>query len=194
MRWIAACAIGEAIGIAIVSMAYAAGDRSYPEMAGALIIGAGAIEGLALGSAQAFAGRKNGLHFVPWVGATVTAAVIGYGLSFFMQGAASGGDIVQTEPPIAFVLLAGAGLGLLMGVLFGGLQSFVLPSGFSKRSWILRNAIGWAAAMSVIMFAATTAGSDWSLIEVGLSGLAAGAIAGLFVGAATKGGLKQSGD
>lgn len=192
MRWIAACAIGEAIGIAAVSLAYAAGDRQYPEFAGGLILAGGLVEGIALGGAQALAAK---LRPVRWIGATVAAALIGYGLSLLAQGAAAGGEGAghgaAAEPGILMALFAGAGLGLFMGALFGWLQSLALPAGLSKPGWIVRNIVGWAGAMAIIMLGASLAGADWPLFRVALLGAVSGAGAGGLLGIATKGGLQR---
>lgn len=192
MRWIIACMIGEAIGIAVVSLGYALGDRYYPGAAGVLILIAGACEGLSLGTAQAFAGRRFKINFAPWVAATTLAALIGYGLSLVGQGALSGDDAAPAgEPTLWQIIAGGAGLGLFMGLLFGGVQSAVLPAGISRVGWIARNAVGWIPAMAAIMIGASFAGADWPLGEVGLLGLVTGAAAGAFVGAATHGALKN---
>jgi len=190
MRWILACVIGEAIGIAFVSVGYSAADRWFPVFAPALILGTGAIEGLSLGCAQSLAARRYGIRFAPWVSVTVAAALLGYGLSLIGQGAFSGAAVPASspqEPPFYWIAVAGAGLGAFMGLLFGAAQSLVLPAQFSKRSWIIRNVIGWTAAMSAIMVAASLAGADWPLWRVALLGCASGAIAGLALGVATRG-------
>lgn len=193
MGWIVACMIGEAIGIAVVSMGYAAGDRFFPGAALLLVLAAGAFEGLSLGTLQALAGRRYGIERLPWIAATMLAALIGYGLSLWGQrlgGAATAAD-VASEPPFWLIAIAGAGIGLFMGLLFGAAQSFVAPQGVSKCGWILRNTLGWAPAMAGIMVAASIAGGDWPLVKVALLGLAAGAFAGLCVGASTQGGIKR---
>lgn len=190
MRWVVACALGEAIGIAFVSLGYSMGDRLYPHLAPALILAAGAIEGLSLGGAQAVAARERGVRLIPWVSATVAAALAGYGLSLLGQGAFSGAVEAPPsaeEPPAYLIAAAGAGLGAFMGALFGAAQSLVLPAHISKRGWILRNIVGWTAAMAFIMLAASFAGSDWPFWRVALLGCASGVTAGLSLGLATRG-------
>jgi len=193
MRWILACAIGEAIGIAVVSLGYALGDRVFPEITAWLIIAAGAIEGLSLGAAQAAAGRKWGIRAAPWIAATVFAALAGYGLSLVGQGAFSGGESLPQadEPSVILIAAAGAVLGAFMGLLFGAAQSLVLPVGLSRRGWIIRNMIGWTLAMAAIMVAASAAGADWPFWRVSALGAVSGALAGLALGVATRGALQE---
>ena len=191
MRWVVACVIGEAIGIAVVSLGYSMGDRLYPQFAPALVLAAGAVEGLALGGAQAIAGRRFGIKSGRWIAVTVLAALVGYGLSVLGQSAFTGGTIDAAsradEPPFYLIAAAGAGLGAFMGALFGAAQSLVLPAHKSKRGWVLRNIVGWTAAMAFIMLAASFAGSDWPFWRVALLGCASGAAAGLSLGLATRG-------
>ena len=131
-RWLLACLIGEAAGMAGVALAYAALDRGLLEMS-VWILAGGAWEGLCLGTSQAWVLGPRGVRRSGWILMTVLAAVLGYSGS-----------------------LAGSA-----------------------------NAVGWALAMPVIMLAASTAGADWRLEEVGLLGAASGGLAGLLLGVST---------
>ena len=194
MRWVLACAIGEAIGISVVAMAFW-GGADLPFAGGAaLILAGGAVEGLSIGAAQALGARDRGVHAQGWIMATVAAAVAGYALSIAGQAAfqdqsatVAGGD---AGPPIALVLAGGAPLGLTMGCLFGAAQAFgAAPRELARGAWIVRNTGGWAAAMPVIMLSATLIPADASLFEVGMLGAATGGCAGLLLGLATVQGL-----
>lgn len=71
IRWCLACLVGEALGIAIVATAYAALDRGVLADTTNVILTAGAWEGLALGTAQAFVLRRLGVDPLSWIVLTV---------------------------------------------------------------------------------------------------------------------------
>lgn len=70
-RWIAACALAEALGIAVVSITYAAIDRNLVGPAAPWILLAGGWEGLCLGSAQAYFLRRLRISPAFWIGLTI---------------------------------------------------------------------------------------------------------------------------
>lgn len=185
IRWCLACLVGEALGIAIVATAYAALDRGVLTDTTNVILTAGAWEGLALGTAQAFVLRRLGVDPFSWIVLTVAGAVTGYGLSI-IGGAGSGEESPgAAEPALWLMALLGAGLGVVMGLLMGGLQGLAFRGIVTIRRWALANAVGWAPAMAVIIIAAGLPGYAWPLPAVALLGTASGAIAGLCVGAVT---------
>lgn len=48
LRWVIACAVGEAMGIGVVAATYAAIDRGFQQVAAVWILAAGAWEGICL--------------------------------------------------------------------------------------------------------------------------------------------------
>lgn len=182
-RWVVACAVGEALGIAVVGTAYAAIDRGLLSTAPGWIIFAGAWEGFCLGGAQAIVLRQLGASPLYWIVLTVAAAVIGYTLS--LAGGAGGADSNAAEPSALMLALLGAGFGVVMGLLMGAIQWLAAPVAFPFWLWLVANAIGWGPAMAVIMIAATSADRTWPLYAITAMGAASGAIAGLSVGVAT---------
>lgn len=176
--------MAEVLGIAVVSVTYAAIDRGLIAPAAPWILLAGGWEGLCLGLAQAFFLRRLHINPALWIGLTVLGAVAGYGLSL-LGGA--GGENAGTayDPPLWMMALLGAGAGLGMGVAMGLIQVPALRGRLSAKGWIAANAIGWMPAMAVIMAAAGLAERNWSLLQVAFAGGLSGGVAGLCVGAAT---------
>ncbi len=178
--WIAANALGEAIGIAVVATIYAALERGVVHGEVPWILAAGAWEGLCLGIAQSLMLRRLGINALHWTGMTIIAATAGYGLS--LAGGAGGGAEAVAEPGLLLIVVMGAGLGLFMGLMMGAAQWLAAPRRLSILRWCLANGLGWMPAMVAIMVAATSAGAGSSLLFVALTGLAAGSVAGGFVG------------
>lgn len=182
-RWISACGAGEAAGIAVVATVYAALDRGLISGAVPWILAAGAWEGLCLGAFQATQLRRMGISSERWIGFTVLGALLGYGLSL-LGGAGSQGE-ADAEPAISLILILGAGMGVVMGALMGALQSFAGRNVLNIGRWTLANTGGWAVAMVVIMFAASSVQSGWPLGAIAVVGAVSGGIAGLALGAVT---------
>jgi len=186
LRWIISCGIGEALGIAVVAATYAALDRGLLHQAALPILGAGAWEGLCLGTAQAIVLSRFGVRPLRWIGATMLGAVIGYALSLAGGAGGEGGSALQaSEPAMWLMALLGAGLGVAMGSLLGAVQWLVARRAIGLRAWVIANAIGWAPAMAIVMLAAGMPERTWSLPLIAGVGAIAGALAGLSVSAAT---------
>ncbi len=181
LKWVIACALGEALGIAAVATTYSAIDREVLAPAAPWILGAGAWEGLCLGAAQALILRALSVRPGSWIALTVFAAAAGYGLS--LVGGAGGA--AGSAPSLGVMLGLGAALGAVMGALMGATQWIAARGKLAFFPWIGANALGWAPAMAVIMLAATSVPGSWPLYCIALAGAGAGAIAGLLVGAAT---------
>jgi hypothetical protein len=188
LRWIIACILGEAAGIAVVAATYAALDRGLIQTPLWILV-AGAWEGLCLGALQALVLRRFGVRFGGWLIATVLSAAIGYGLSL-VAGAGGAGDSAA-EPGLALLIALGAAMGVAMGALIGAAQWLAAQRALSFARWTNANAIGWAPAMAIIMIAATSVSSDWALPHIALAGALAGAAAGLAVGLATSAALPK---
>lgn len=183
-RWIVACVFGEALGIAAVATTYAAIDRGLLQSQVAWVLSAGAWEGLCLGVAQALVLRTFGVRLSLWVPFTMLGALAGYALSL-LGGAGADGAAGGDEPSAAVLLGLGAAMGVAMGMLMGVVQWAAARDTIALFPWVGANAVGWAPAMATIMLAATSVDRAWPLFVIALIGAAAGAVAGLFVGAAT---------
>jgi len=193
LLWVLANIFGEALGMAAVAVGFFLVQQN---MAGPeAIAGAGLIEGFMLGVFQFWAGRKVGLRGTAWVGATMLAGLVGYGLVGLamashaapltdMQG------IEPVEPALWLIGLLGAGMGLVLGGIFGFVQCWALPRRVPKGRWVWRNAIGWSCGMAIIMVAASTVPEGAGLDVVAVRGLLAGGLAGLCLGLATLGALQ----
>ena len=183
-RWILSCALGETLGIAAVAVAFAAVSRGLVPSAPS-ILGAGAWEGLCLGTAQALVLRSLGVRRGAWIAATVLIATIGYGGALAMG--AGGVDTGQgaAEPPFGLVLMGAAAMGAGMGLMMGAVQWLAARTILPPGRWVLGNMIGWTPAMIAIFVPATLVGATTPLFEVAALGAASGAVAGLCVGLAT---------
>jgi hypothetical protein len=182
LKWVASCAAGEALGIALVATTYAAIERGHLAPAAPWILAAGALEGLCVGAAQAVILRQIGIRPLTWIALTVLAAAGGYGLSL-VGGAGEAGE--GPEPNLAMLLGLGGAMGAVMGVVMGAAQLAGAAGRLAPLRWIGANALGWAPAMAIIMVAATSVQGSWPLYGIALAGAGAGAMAGLLVGAAT---------
>jgi len=187
--WIFACAGGEAAGIAAVATVYAMIDRGLIGSQASWILAVGAWEGFCLGLAQALVLSRKGVAMNRWIMSTMAGAVVGYGLS--QLGGAGGGAESHVEPAIWLVVAMGVAFGLGMGALMGFVQWLGAREFLSAGRWIVRNMAGWALAMAIIMFAASSVGRTTPLVAVtGIGGLS-GAIAGLMLGIVTRAGLPR---
>ena len=181
--WVLACALGEALGIALVAVTYAAIEAGHAARPGLWIIAAGAWEGVCLGAAQALILFSAATVRARWIAATMLGAAVGYALT--IVGGAGNAGAAQTDPAPLLLALAGAALGLFMGALLGAAQWLSVRERLSPRRWIAANAVGWAAAMAVIMLAASAVPAGWRLSAVASFGAAVGSAAGICVGLAT---------
>ncbi len=181
-RWLLHCSFGEAAGIAVVALAYAAADRGLVALVPAVLV-AGAWEGLCLGIAQALLLSRAGVGVVHWVLATLLAATLGYGLS--LLGGAGAGSAEGPEPSLALMLAAAALLGAVMGLMMGAIQWTAARLFLEPRPWIWRNAAGWALAMPAIFAGSASVGSDWPLAAIALTGAVSGGVAGALLGLLT---------
>ncbi|MFN0248543.1 MAG: SDR family NAD(P)-dependent oxidoreductase, partial [Kofleriaceae bacterium] len=191
-RWIAACAIAEAIGIgtaALVAVVFATllgPTDSTPRVIALLaaMAAAGAVEGGTLGFLQwrLLHERLPRLRRGEWVGITVAVAVV-----FWVAGMAgpalsqNGGD---SGPGLGLTMILAAGLGMGAGAVFGGAQWFVLRH-HARRSgqWIAIHVPAWAAAMAAIFLGATLPDASWSPAAIVVSGVLGGALGGVLLGA-----------
>ncbi len=187
-KWTAACVAGEMIGIGTAAAVVTTLDNPIWAWLGA--IGAGAVEGLALGGFQWLALRRK-LAALParrWIGATVALAVTGWAAGMLpstLAGQDTGGS--TGAPPAAWLLalLAVAG-GLGAGAAVGAVQAWAMRGyATGRRGWVAVNAAGWALALCWIFLFAALPAADWPWWTTAGSGLLAGAASGITVGVIT---------
>lgn len=189
-KWIAFCAIGEALGIAGVATGYALADRGLAPLVPAVLL-AGAWEGLALGAMQAAFLRRFGVRFGIWVPATVAAALLGYGMSL-LGGAGATEAPASPEPALITILGLAAAMGAVMGAIMGAVQGVAGRPAIAFRPWVAANAVGWALAMVAIFGGSALATSVMPLVAVTALGAVSGALAGGLLGLATSFALPES--
>lgn len=194
LRWTALCAAAEAVGMTASAGAARAGqaltDRPGPlggaGVALAVVVAGGLVEGVALGSAQAWPlGRwLTSLRRGRYVLATVLVAGLGWAAA--SAPAVLGGDDGGAAPPLGLVLLGAAGIGLVMGPLLGSAQAAALRGAAPHPwRWIGANALAWPGAMCLIFLGASVPGTDWPLGALLLEGAVTGAVAGTALGLVT---------
>jgi len=160
LKWIFACALGEALGIAAAATTYSAIDRGLLAPAAPWILGAGAWESPCLDAAPALILRGLGVRPGVWIALTMLAAAVGYGLSLLV-GAGGAGE--GSEPALGVLLGLGAMMGAGMCALMGATQRIGARRKLAFLPWIGANALGWAPAMAIIMIAARSVPRSWPL-------------------------------
>ncbi|WP_157520085.1 hypothetical protein [Nocardioides dokdonensis] len=195
--WAAALALAEAVGLAAAAGASQAvtawstepGAKGSTGLALALVVGAGLVEGLALGSAQGWLlGRwLPRLRRTRFVVATLLVAGLGWaaGAAPAVLGQEQAGEAPST-PPLAFMLLGAIGVGLVMGPVLGLAQAWALrPAVRHARAWVVANALAWPVVMVVIFLGASLPGHGWPVAAIVATGGATGAVAGGVLGLTT---------
>jgi hypothetical protein len=183
-RWVIACTLAEAAGIAVVAVAFAAVSRGLAPSAPA-IMAAGAWEGLCLGAAQALFLSALGVRPAPWIAATVAIAAAGYGGALAFGAGGPDPAVPAPDPPLALLVGGAAAMGAGMGALMGAAQALAARGTLPPGRWILANVLGWTPAMVAIFLPAAMVSATAPLTVVALLGAASGAMAGLCVGLAT---------
>jgi hypothetical protein len=191
-RWMALCALAEAVGMTAVASAARLGDRLVTPPHGVagtaalvgLAVAGGVVEALALGAATARALRATvrGLPVRRWI--VVTTLVAGLSWAAGSLPSALAGDAADTGSPAPALILAGAaGIGLGTGALLGAAQSLVLR-GRARHPWrwAVASTAAWPLPMVVIFAGATLPGAEWSPGAVLLLAAATGAVAGAALG------------
>ena len=193
-RWAVLCALAEAVGIGTAAGA-ARLTQDLADRPGAvgtawfallLIVGAGLVEGAALGAAQTWLLGSWLPALRRWRYLLVTVLVAGVGWAAASARATLTADDRGTSPPVSLVLLGAAGLGLAMGALLGAAQAAVLRGAVPRPwRWVVANAVAWPPAMVLIFVGATSARADWAWGWVVLLGAGTGATAGAVLGLVT---------
>lgn len=194
LAWVVLIALAELVGVLLGASWWVWADGLMPEPDGLfwqicmLLLKAlsGVPEGMVLGLVQAnlMSRRLPELSIVRWITATCAVAMVGWavGSSFSIFAAGDGGTTGGFDPGVGQTILMAAGFGVLVGALFGGVQTLVLSGlGVVRWPWIVGNAVGWSLALPVIYLAA----SGWAVGPVWALGAIGGLVAGALVGVAT---------
>lgn len=194
-RWIVHCGVGEMIGVAVVAGAATALNHTLGEpeaLSGrllvlAVMVAAGAVEGLSLGYFQWRVLRAH-LPELPagrWIGVTALAAAGGWLLGMLPPTLLQSGSML-VEPVISDTFFVVLLLGLVTGTVFGAAQAWVLRRHVPHPArWIAANALGWSVAMLWIFLAASLPNESTPALTVVVLGAAGGLVAGLCLGAIT---------
>ena len=200
-RWVVSVGIAEFIGIGVATVAFIACNKLIGEPVAwwqkstvlAAIIVAGGIEGWLVGYFQA----KRLRELIPeldsraWIRRTVALAASTWFLGmlpstiFFADAAAD--NAPTPDFPLWLTILSAMLMGLLFGAVFGWVQMPVLKLqvGRPARSWVLANALAWAAGLWWVFFFAALPDGTEPLLFIVAGGVLSGLLMGLTVGFVT---------
>ncbi|MGD9960127.1 nitroreductase/quinone reductase family protein [Nocardioides sp.] len=193
-RWVAVCAAAEAIGMTAAAGAARYADHVLQDrtsvtvaLAAAVIVTGGLVEGTALAVGQGVTLRRSvpSIRFRSYVLVTVLVAGLGWTAGSLPSLAASSSS--AAAPAWWLMVLAGAGMGLVMGPLLGTAQALVLRASVRRPwTWVLANLLAWTPTMAVMMVGASIPSASWStpvvLVWAVFVGTLAGALLGLVLG------------
>ena len=199
LRWTAACALGEFLGIGAaagigfgVMMSMGEPDTLGKKLLVMLVaVVSGVIEGLITGSLQWMVLREKfaNVRAKNWLFYTALGAVVGWILGMapptFLMG-----QLGTASPPPEFssalIALLAAGAGVVLGALFGFCQWLELRKHVAHATrWILANSFAWTIGLAIIYLGASTPEAQTPLVTVIIIGTVSGLLAGLSVGAVT---------
>jgi hypothetical protein len=149
-RWFVTVTLGEFLGFAVPALVGAATANASPLVAAVAILVAGAVEGAALGTAQAAVLRRAlpGLRSDEWIIATTVGAVIAYAIGMSPSTAAGLG----LDLPLEVLILAGPVLGVALLLTIGTAQWTVLRREVPRSTgWIAVTALAWAVGLGVFL-------------------------------------------
>lgn len=198
-RWVAANALSELVGLGVTFMAIGLlVSRMEQSVTGILLsfgitVACGAIEASIVGMAQWWAMHPwfPQIGRLAWWRATLTGALVGYGLGYLPSTLMSMGEASTqapvTEPPQWVTLLFAAGLGAVAGAVLSFAQWLVLRRKVERAGlWIPANMLAWTVGMPIIFWGIDLAfkmAAVWqSALVVAAALLAAGAIVGAIHG------------
>jgi len=203
LRWVAANALGEMVGLGATTAAIAVAFSSLEEQAGVgsvfllflLAVASGAIEATVVGMAQWWAMHPwfPAITRRAWWLATLIGALVAYVLGYLPSTLMSlGSDASQsqvTEPPQWVVLLLAAGMGAVAGAVLSFAQWRALRSRVPRAGWwVPANMLAWSAGMPIIFWGIDAAqkGQPLAQMILLLAGclLLSGAVVGGIHGAA----------
>jgi hypothetical protein len=196
LRWVLACLVGEAMGIAVAAGGFWASDVVYPEPRGAaarvagwlVVVTAGAIEGAALGTATWWVLRDRipALPAVRWIGAMIAVAAAGWAVGM-LPSTVNTSAVDGAGPPWWLGLLVIAVGGAAGGAVVGAAQAWALrgfASGLGR--WVVLNTVAWPLALLEIFAVAGLARPSLPVGAVlaigGLAGIGSGLVVGLVTG------------
>lgn len=203
LRWVAANAVGEMVGLGATTAVIAVAFSGIEEQAGVrsvlllflLAVASGAIEATVVGVSQWWAMHPwfPAITRRVWWLATLIGALVAYVLGYLPSTLMSlGSDASQapvTEPPQWAVLLLAAGMGAVGGAVLSFAQWRALRNRVPHAGWwVPANMLAWAAGMPVIFWGidASQKGQPLAQMILLLAGclLLSGAIVGGIHGAA----------
>jgi MFS family permease len=191
LRWISACAIGESIGLTtsgivaalVVPLVVDESAEPSPVILRAIMIGAGALEGAALGMAQqAVLGRwLESFSRRAWVLATSLGMAAGWALGTVLTS----GDTPE-QPNVGTMILYAVLMGAALGSVMGIASALVLRETSARLGpFVASSAVAWACAMVVSYFGANALpAGDYGPLAL-VFGLVTGAGMGGLVGLGT---------
>jgi hypothetical protein len=142
--------VAEFAGFAVPATVAVLTAHAAVPLAVAAVLGAGAVEGAALGWGQATVLRRAvpAIASRRWIAATSVAAVIAYTLGLMPSTFA---DTVRTWPP-ALTAAAGLVAGSALLATIGTAQWLILRHHLShSRRWIATTALAWLAGLAVFL-------------------------------------------
>lgn len=178
-RWVVVVSLAEFAGFAAPATVAAATATTATWIATPALVAAGCLEGLLLGSGQAWCLR----HTVPgfssrgWIRATVAGAALAWCIGMLPSVTYGWWSDwpVSVLAPVAVVL----GTGLLLSI--GTAQALSLPRGAHKRAWVLTTAAAWTVGLGAFTVVTTPwwqpGQSAAQVIGIGVVGGAAMAVA-----------------
>lgn len=201
LPWVLYCGAGSFLGIAVAATTIFllnewlgdTPDNDARMLALSVMLLAGVAEGALIGLFQWRILRKllPGITAKSWLGITILAAVIGWGLGMMPATWLEQQATQPTESSLLWQMVAGGiGTGLVVGALFGLMQNMVLKHFVANQwQWPLYNMLGWGLAMEWIVLGAIFVDPSWPLpatiavtaIAGGLGGLTLGGITAIFL-------------
>jgi len=189
------CAAGEFLGIGIAALIAWLAFQLIGEpqtlseklLTLALMIIAGALEGLILGYMQWRVLRKA-VHALParqWISVTTIVAMLAWSMGMLPSLFYSDINEPLNSPyeQTRMMLLAVLISGLFLGALFGLFQFIVLRNYLNQAlSWIFANSLAWAIAIGWIFLSASLPSENTSVWTIVLLGIGGGMLAGLTMG------------
>ncbi len=190
-QWVLATVIGELVGFTVVAVVSAIAQIGDILAMNAVILIAGIIEGLSLGTAQWVVLRHHLTHANWWIPATAGGAFLAWILGLLPNTVIESQNraIAVIEPSLPDLLGFATVMGAVLGLVFGWLQWLVLRVDVPHaRSWIWVNAIAWACGLMVAFLGTSLvqAGDDVSQIAMigSLTGIGMGIVVSAITGVA----------
>lgn len=179
-RWLVVVSLAELAGFAVPASLGAATATASPWIGTPTLVAAGCLEGLLLGSGQAWCLRRTVPGFASrgWIRATVAGAALAWCIGV-LPSLAHGW---WSDWPVALLAPVAVVLGTALLLSIGTAQALSLPrNAAGKRAWVLTTAAGWAAGLGAFTAVTTpwwhTGQSTWQVIGIGVVGGAVMAVA-----------------